>query len=153
MTGASPLAVYSSTTDYIFIYSFLSRSLNSAYTFFIFCKHTFIGHQVRPDVFPCSWRLGVMKRSRATLSRVTEWYLASLCKHVDVSFLNPVPRFLLWMLCISTSKRVLRMPFAGRNRLSNAKITFSFTTGTKWTKKWTNNDKIRVNQHLGANQF
>ena len=27
------------------------------------------------------------------------------------------------ILCISTSKRVLRMPFAGRNRLSDAKTT------------------------------
>ena len=29
------------------------------------------------------------------------------------------------MLCISTNEWVLRMPFAGRNRLSNAKTTFS----------------------------
>ena len=35
------------------------------------------------------------------------------------------------MLCILTSKRVLHTPFAGRNRLSEAKTTFSITNGTK----------------------
>ena len=35
------------------------------------------------------------------------------------------------MLCISTSHRVLGTPFAGRNRLSDAKTIFSVTNGTK----------------------
>ena len=34
------------------------------------------------------------------------------------------------VLCISTSERVLRRPFAGQNRLSDAKTTFSVTNGT-----------------------
>ena len=33
------------------------------------------------------------------------------------------------MLCISTSKRVLRTPLDGRNRLSDAKTTFPVTNG------------------------
>ena len=35
------------------------------------------------------------------------------------------------LFCISTSEWVLRMLFAGRNRLSGAKTTFSVTNGTK----------------------
>ena len=35
------------------------------------------------------------------------------------------------MLCISTSERVLLTPFAGRNRLFDAKTTISVTNGTK----------------------
>ena len=35
------------------------------------------------------------------------------------------------VLCISTIERVLCTPFAGQNRLSNAKTTFSVTNGTK----------------------
>ena len=35
------------------------------------------------------------------------------------------------LLCISTSKQVLRTPFPGQNRLSDAKTTFSITKGTK----------------------
>ena len=35
------------------------------------------------------------------------------------------------LLCISTSEWVLRTPFAGRNRLSDPKTTFSVTNGTK----------------------
>ena len=37
----------------------------------------------------------------------------------------------LLMLCISTSKRVLCTPFAGQNRLSDAKTIFSITNRTK----------------------
>ena len=32
--------------------------------------------------------------------------------------------FLCYLLCISTSKRVLRMPFPGQNQFFNAKTTF-----------------------------
>ena len=39
------------------------------------------------------------------------------------------------MLCILTSERVLRMPFAGQNRLSNAKTTFSVTNALTEQKK------------------
>ena len=35
------------------------------------------------------------------------------------------------VLCILTSKLVLRTPFTGRNRPSDAKTTFSVTNGTK----------------------
>ena len=37
----------------------------------------------------------------------------------------------LQLLCILTSKRVLRMPFAGQNRLSDAKTIIAVTKGTK----------------------
>ena len=43
-------------------------------------------------------------------------------------------KFKLRLLCISTSKRVLRTPFAGGNRLSYAKTTFSVTNGTNKKK-------------------
>ena len=36
-----------------------------------------------------------------------------------------------YMLRISTSQRVLSMPFAGQNELSEAKTIFSVTNGTK----------------------
>ena len=49
------------------------------------------------------------------------------------------------LLCISTSKWVLHMPFAGQNRLSDAKTTFSVTNGTKYTIL------SGVNQLLGVN--
>ena len=39
------------------------------------------------------------------------------------------PQHVYLVLCIST--RVLRTPFAGQNRLSDAKTTFSVTNGKK----------------------
>ena len=42
------------------------------------------------------------------------------------------------MLCILTSKRVLRMPFVGQNKLSDAKTTFSVINGKKQTKNLKN---------------
>ena len=36
-----------------------------------------------------------------------------------------------YLLCILTSKRVLCMPLAGRNKLPDAKTTFSVTHRTK----------------------
>ena len=40
-----------------------------------------------------------------------------------------------YVLCISTSKQVLRTPFAGQNQFFDAKTTFSVTKWTKWRKK------------------
>ena len=62
------------------------------------------------------------------------------------------------MLCISTSKWVLRTPFAGRNRLPDAKTTISITNGTffytfydlKVRKKLFWNQKIDFNQQTAC---
>ena len=50
------------------------------------------------------------------------------------------------MLCISTSQRVLRTPFAGQNRLSDAKTTFSITNDLKALKKLFQHQKIDFDQ-------
>ena len=50
------------------------------------------------------------------------------------------------MLCISTSKQVLQLPFAGQNRLSDAKTTFSVTNDLKACNKLFQRQKNYFNQ-------
>ena len=87
-------------------------------------------------------------KSRLVILTIRWWFYYSIFKNlphtaVAVNKLYGVTKMLSsslsWvrsfmnypMLCISTSERVLRTPFSGQNRLSDAKTTFSITNRTK----------------------
>ena len=68
------------------------------------------------------------------------------CKIFVVCFGTQRISFII--MCISTSEGMLRTPFAGQNRLSDAKTTFSVTKGTKITKIKGKPLKIMQNMQL-----
>ena len=67
--------------------------------------------QLRTFPFPCINFLNLILFNMSKLLKIIFWHPS--------------------VLCILTSKRLLRMPFAGRNRFSDTKTTFSVTNGTK----------------------
>ena len=94
---------------------------------------------IEKDIFRLSPKCTKNQNAFFLLARLMEknWHLLEIKK--CLANFKAIARCILvivdilqnYVLCISTSEQVLRMPFAGRNRLSYAKTTFSVTNGTK----------------------
>ena len=77
--------------------------------------------------------LQLLGKVRTDETQAIQSYLSAMQKTQNklVRFLNNVRISDCKLLRILTSERVLCMPFAGQNRLSDAKTTFSITNATK----------------------
>ena len=80
------------------------------------------------------WALVAKEKVKQKILKHKKWSTIipiKLIFHTEFDLIWEMFIFNSWVLCISTSKRVLGRQFAGRNRLSDAKTTFSVTYATK----------------------